>query len=78
MDKKLEKFATSFRVSLLIIPWIVFLMMNSYRENKNEYYKDEETEDYITELETKIDWYEKELARLYSEQNIDISNYSVD
>lgn len=52
-------------------------MINSYIGNKNYYY-DKETEDYITELETKIDWYEKELARLYSEQNIDISYYSVD
>lgn len=78
MDKNLERFAKSLTISLLVILWIVLLMMNSYRDNKNDYYKDKETEDYITELETKIDWYEKELARLYSEQNIDISNYSVD
>ena len=75
MDKNLCSYAKSLTVALFVI---ALLLLVSYKYNRNDYYQDKETEDYIAELEAKVDWYEKELTRLYSEQDIDISYYSVD
>lgn len=63
-----------FMIGMFII--IVFLIACQFLENDKKEQAEKQKE-YIQELEEKVEYYETELKRLYSEQDLDYESYSV-
>ena len=71
----MDKYYKHFVVIVVVFLLTLSAFLNYQSKNKDDIIAD--NKERITELEEKVEYYETELKRLYSKQDLDYESYSV-